>query len=651
MNKDYWANLGKKDIADAIKERFDEYREWCERTGYFGRIKRSYDSFYAIGENGSLDLEKDERKVNIKVNHFKSLIKRLVMLVTQQRLKFDSRSINSDSESQIDSDLAEGLLEYYNAECNMNATFVEAVKTALICLESWTWCPWDSKKGREVTADLDTKELIYEGDQDFDVLTALSVARNTEMVISPWKIIKVQKHKYELAAEYPKHKDEILSDSTDSHETRYDWYLDPTQTTGRGYTSKETKDSETVDVFILYHEKGFAVPDGREVWVCGNAVLKDTPLEYKEVPLYQLKAGDVIESVWADSPSIDLLALQRGVDLLTSAVLTNNINNAQQNIWSPDPSLVVRELNESQKLITSAVKPEGINFTESSPETYKLIESMVSQQQVLSGINEAARGAGASSASGTSVAIQMGIAMQSVSDIQSNYHDLASSVGSCVINNIKTFSTTERVAYISGIKKKSSAKRFTADDLENIDRIIVSIGNPMTDSMAGRWELMMNFVEHGVITDPSVLAAFLETGEIESATEDTFADSMLIRDENQLMLKGGLPTVIMTDDHPRHIQEHKSIFSDSETRSNPALIQNALDHIMDHIQAMKQIDPDLAAILGMQPLPSQMMMTAPAGPGQPIGNTGPDVNLPAETPPEMVDTTQQAINNLPGTGN
>ena len=104
---------------------------------------------------------------------------------------------------------------------------------------------------------------------------------------------------------------------------------------------------------------------------------------------------------------------------------------------SPDPNLKVRRLNESQNLITSAQKPEGINFTESSPETYKLIESMVQQQQVLSGVNEAARGAGASSASGNSIAIQMGIALQSVSTLQAGYTNLAGDVGSCVINNLK----------------------------------------------------------------------------------------------------------------------------------------------------------------------------------------------------------------------
>ena len=653
--QDYWAEAHKDEIAVEIRNRFEEYQHWCETTGYYYRIKRSYDTFYSIGEKGTLQLDKAEggKTTSIKVNHFKSLLNRLHSMITQQKLAFSPRAINSDAESQIDSDLAEGLLEFYNNEKHMGATLSQAVKTALICLESHTWAPWDRQKGKEVAADEDQKGTIYEGDQEFQVLTALAVARCVSLEDSPWKILRVKKHMHTLAAQYPKHKDEILKDS-DGEDTRYDWYLDPTQSSGRGYTDVDSYEDESVYVYVLYHERNHAIPEGREVWICGDAVLEDKPLEYDKIPVYSLRAGSVIESIWSDSPSIDALPLQHAIDLLTSAVLTNNVNNAQQNIWSPDPNLKVRRLNESQNLITSATKPEGINFTESSPETYKLIESMVQQQQVLSGVNEAARGGGASSASGSSIAIQMGIALQSVSSLQANYTDLAGDIGSCVINNLKSFSQTERIAYIAGSKKKSSAKKFMAEDLENIDRIIVSVGNPMTQSAEGRWVLLEQLIKYQVITDPTVLGNFLETGEIESATEDAFADSLLIRGENQAMLKGESVPVIMTDDHPRHILKHKEMFSDPDTRSNPQLMQVVLDHISDHIQANKDLDPDLAAILNIPPLPSQQPPVGPDGkpvPPPPPGAGGPPpgappANLPGKAPPAMAGPTNAMIKGM-----
>ena len=317
MSKDYyWAGVPKKEIATEIRHRFEEYQHWCEQTGYYYRIKRSYDTFYSIGEKGTLQLEKseDRKTTNIKVNHLKSLMKRLHSMVTQQKLAFSPRAINSDVESQIDSDLAEGLLEFYNNEKKMGAILSQAVETALVCLDSFTWTPWDKQKGKEVTAD--GSKTVFEGDQEFQVLTALDVARCIDLEDSPWKILRVKKHMYNLAAQYPKHKDEILTNA-DGEDTRYDWYLDPTQTSGRGYTDVDSYDDESVYVYILYHEKNHAMPEGREVWICGEAVLLDKPLEYEKVPVFQLRAGSVIESIWSDSPSIDALPLQHAIDLFT----------------------------------------------------------------------------------------------------------------------------------------------------------------------------------------------------------------------------------------------------------------------------------------------------------------------------------------------
>lgn len=642
-NNEYWATKPTEEIAEAILEHFSTYQSWGTSTGYFNRIKRCYDAYYSVNEKGTLALEKsdDGRITHIDIAHYKNLIKRLHILITQNKLAFEARAINSDSESQLDADLAKGLLEFYESECHMGRTLSHAVETALVCLEAHTWSPWDSQKGQEVATD--GSALIFEGDQSFEVLTALNVARSTSLPESPWKILRVKRHKYNLAAQYPDHQDAILNATTSMGIE--DYCLDPT-VSGR---QSENQEDEAVFVYVMYHEKNHALPEGREVWICGDAVLEDKKLEYEEMPVFQLKAGSVIDSTWADSPGVSLISLQEAINLLSSATLSNNLDNAKQNIYSQDPNITVRKLNASQNLITATQPPQGINFTNSSPETYKLIDSLVQQQGILSGVNEASRGGGASSASGSSLALQMATAVQFVSDLQANYAVLASDIGSCVIDNLKAFSKTERLAYISGVRKKSYARRFKAEDLYNVDRIIVSLSNAMTQSLAGRWELMQQFMQYQVITDPSVLANFLRTGEIESATEDQFQDSILIRDENEAMLKGEIPPVVMTDNHPGHILKHKEMFSDQEVRGNPQLMQNILTHIEQHIQAHKNIDPDLAAILNIPPLPSQQQPPAPPTgelepmPGQPEGV---NVNVPDGTPEGTAEIANQITENI-----
>ena len=170
--------------------------------------------------------------------------------------------------------------------------------------------------------------------------------------------------------------------------------------------------------------------------------------------------------------------------------------------------------------------------------------------------------------------------------------------------------------------------------------------------------LLEQLIKYGVIKDPKVLGNFLETGEIDSATEDAFSDSLLIRGENQSMLKGIQVPVVMTDDHPQHIIKHREIYSDPEVRNNPALMEVVLNHIQDHVQANKDLDPDLAAILQIPPLPSQQMQPPP--PGGPEGDTppgpgasppmpdegGPVTNLPQATPPEIARPTNDMLEGM-----
>ena len=135
----------------------------------------------------------------------------------------------------------------------------------------------------------------------------------------------------------------------------------------------------------------------------------------------------------------------------------------------------------------------------------------------------------------------------------------------------------------------------------------------------------------GVLKDPKLIIEFMRTGQVDSLTEDQFKDSILIRSENEMMLRGEAPMVMNTDNHPQHILEHKDIASDPEIRNNPQLMEILSQHLIDHLDANKNMDIDLAAVLGLQPLPSQQQQLQPP-PGKPNipGNDPNQVELPAE---------------------
>jgi hypothetical protein len=340
-----------------------------------------------------------------------------------------------------------------------------------------------------------------------------------------------------------------------------------------------------------------------------------------------------------------LVSIQQGIDALYGAVLSNNLNYARQNIWSPSP-IQVETLSEGFNNIVSAQEPKPLQLVASSPETYNLINALQSQQQILSGIGNVARSNPESSLkSGTSLALMLSIAVQHVDSTQKAYAAAVGKLASIVIANHQQFATEPRLIEIGGVSKKSFVKSFTSKDLEGISRVSCDVGNPLTQNMAGRMEFITNMMQMGVLKDPVKITEFMRTGQTDSLTEDTFKDSVLIRSENEMMLRGENPIVLNTDNHPQHIIEHKELASDPAMRNNPQLMMALNQHQLDHLEAMKNIDPDLAAILGLQPLPSQQQALTPP-PGDPSipGNDPNQVELPAE-PGQLPE--EQRLPNLP----
>jgi hypothetical protein len=78
---------------------------------------------------------------------------------------------------------------------------------------------------------------------------------------------------------------------------------------------------------------------------------------------------------------------------------------------------------------------------------------------------------------------------------------------------------------------------------------------------------------------------------------------------------------------------------------------NLLEHMQMHIDEMKSIDPDLAAILQLMPLPSQQMLPPPG----PDAGVGPEVSgmpglpdVPSNAPPEAQQALDQAVQPIEG---
>ena len=633
----YWATKEIEEIANEITSKFDDYKQWMNDSGYSSRIEASYNAFYGMNSEGTLTITRDENDVaQMNVNHFKSLVKRLHILCTENKVAFQPRAKSSDTKSQVMADLARGIVEYYSEEKDMGAVLSEAVLTALIMLESWVHCEWSINEGYELAVD-DT-QVIKSGDQTFKCYTSYDVARSTCDVKSEWHIVRTKVNKYNEAALHPEFSTEILSDSItiDINDLNY-----------RANHNTNVDDDSYIYKFTLYHSRTAALPEGRKTEVIAGQVVSDGSLKYSKSPIFNIKAGSVVGTSFADSPSIDLLPLQEALDALFSGTVTNNLNNAVQLIWSADPNLTTRKLSDGQTLVTSATPPQALNLTGSAAENFKMIDLLVSHQQILSGINDPARGIGNPNVKTSGgQALYIATALQFISDLQKGYAALASDVATCLINNIQQFATEELTAYIVGSNKQGQIKKFKAKDILDVARISVELGNPLSQSLAGRRELLTDMMQMKVITDPKQIISFLSTGNLDAQIENDFSDALLIASENEMIKKGEKPILLITDLHMEHINSHKKIFSDPKTREDSALTSIGLEHIMEHIDAMRTVPPDLAAALSGQPLP-------PVNPTPQAANPNPTVNgarmpnVPQGTPETMAQGYQDQMDAMP----
>jgi len=636
METQYWATKPIEEIAKTVEEKFDGYRKWLTDSGYRERIISTYNMFYGINEDGTLHLEKNDKNVSkINVNHFKSLVRRLHILVTENKLAFSARSKNSDSKSSIESDLARGIVEYYNDEKSMNSTLSESVLGALLMFEYYVYAPWDYTEGFELG--VDGGEVIKSGDQKFVTLSPFDVAKNTVSRDNPWYVVREKVNKFNLAAQYPEFEVEIIAESL------------PVDTDGlMEYENVHSDDdSDYVYKFTLYHERTPSLPTGRQTEVCAGQVLADSELKYDKIPVFRISAGDMLQTVFKDSPAAEIVPLQEALNLLMSGTVTNNLNNAVQLLWSADPNLTTRKLSDGQTLVTSSTPPQALNLTGSAAENFKMIDLIKGDQQLLSGVSDVARGnPNASLKSGTSLAIILAQAIQYVSELQKNYAALASDISSCLVDNIKKFQTEEMTAYIVGASKKGTIKRFKAADLMDVQRITCSLGNPLMQSLAGRQETMQNWMQYGVMKDPKQILNFLSTGNLDAQIESDFSDALLIADENEMLRKGEKPIALVTDIHEEHIVKHNKLNSEKDIRENPTVGGNLNEHIQDHIDLMQTMDPVLAAAIRGQPLPPPQPVIDPNQPNPTIeGARMPDV--PQGTPEQMADGYNEQLAEMP----
>jgi hypothetical protein len=586
-----------------------------------------------VGEQGEL--------VQLPVNHFRNLAQHIYVMITANRPIMEARAINTDYKSLAQTYLANGILDYYMREKHLEDCLKKAAEMAIVLGAGFIKMEWNATAGEMYDADAETGEINYEGEIEFSNLSPFDVVFDgtKETWNQDWVICRSFQNRYDLIAKYPELEDKIRS----------------VQTKSEGSITRiaifSNDDTDDIPVYEFFHKRTEALPDGRYMlFVDGDIVLLDTKLPYRTLPVFRISAADIMGTPYGYTPMFDIYPIQESINALYSSIMTNQNAFAVQNLFvKRGADLTVNSLEGGLNIIEGNEKPEPLNLTETPKEVFEFLKMLIEAAETISGVNSVARGnPEASLKSGTALALVQSMALQFVSGLQQSYVKMVEDVGTALIAILKDFATTPKVVALVGKNNRPLLKEFTGDHISAINRVVVDVGNPLSRTIAGRVQMAEQMLQMNMLKNPQQYFQVINTGRIDSTFEGEMDELLLIKRENERLMEGEATQCSPLDKHSQHIMEHRAVLADPDLRTDPTLVNNVLDHIQDHLDALRNTDPALLQMIGEQPLPPPM----PMGVDPNTGMTGmvPQGTEPGPAPQMPMDAMMQQMSGAPQAG-
>lgn len=608
MKKNF-ATLDSLDCVKEAKDKINKFYTYIVSTKLNWILWRCFNYYYTAGvTTASVNRTGDHSEYSkIMISDFRNLLQHQLLLATNNRPAWDCKAVNNDYRSKTQCILGNALLDYYLKEDGIEDLLVAAVEKSLYSGEGFVEVAWNIDKGEEISDGQGNS--VRTGNIDLNSYSCLEVIRDVlceKFEKNNWLILRKQVNRYDLASAYPDYYDKIVN-LPSVFESMQQWDIPPYKNRGQ----LNITDSDQVILWTLYCKKTNSNPDGRFVEFTDDDsfVLTDVPLPYEEIPVHRVASSNWNGSCFGYSIAFDLAPIQEAENTLFSTALTNNKAFGVQMISvESGTNISASELSDGLAVIErpqGTQPPQGVNLTASSPELYNFLNQLQQKQEVISGVNSVVRGdpTGALRGnSGAALALVQSQSVQFMNGLVASYNQLLENVGNSMIRRLQKFCQLPILAEIVGKNNKTLIQEFTGEDINLINRVQVQAANPITKTLAGKINLADTLLQSGIIKTSDDYLMVLQTGNLQPMIHGETSELLLIADENEKISAGEIPNAIYSDNHVLHIKEHNTVGSSTEARENPEIIQAMLSHCQQHIDLLRNTDPELLQILGQQPL-------------------------------------------------
>lgn len=620
----YFAAKESDAVASNLLEKASSFFNLLRANAYLEKLQRmwrayhgAYDNDLGFGHRINFTGEQGEY-TQLAVNHFRNIAQHIYVMITSNRPTMEARAVNTDYKSLAQTHIANGVLDYYMREKRLEDHLKKATEMAIVLGSGFIKLDWNATSGEAYDVDPETGEFNYEGEIEFSNLSPFDVVVDgtKETWDNDWIMCRTFKNRYDLIAKYPELKEKILAIPPKNQSSVYRLAV---------FSNDDTDD---IPVYEFFHRRTEAMPDGRYLlFVDADAVLLDAPMPYRVIPIFRIAPSDIMGTPYGYTPMFDIFPIQEGINALYSTIMTNQNAFGVQNLFVPrDADVSFASLQAGMNIIEGNSKPEPINFTQTPAEIFKFLDTLIQAAETISGVNSVARGnPEASLKSGAALALVQSMSLQFVSGLQQSYVKLIEDVGTALVNILKDFARTPKVIALVGKNNRTELKEFTGEQISSINRVVVDVGNPLSRTIAGRVQMAEQMLQMNLIKSPQQYFQVMNTGRLDSMFEGELSELMLIKSENERMTEGDDVQATALDAHRLHIMEHKSVLADPDLRKDPVLTEKVFNHILEHIDLLRQTDPDLLALIGEQPLPPIQQPLAPTATGQSIPIQGQNI--------------------------
>lgn len=685
MSEMYFARESGPELAEALMERVIRYDNYVHGVGLLDLWRRSTAMYYQSLERGKSSLGRTGEQSEYStlfVNQFRNILQHIYITTISNRPSFLPRGINNSYRTRAEVKLATGLLDYYFDDLKYEKFVNRAAEGALCCGEWFLTQLWDEFTGQVVAIDQvpklsDSGEVeldengetvttalpIYSGDPKIEVHSPADVIRDPSAESfedCEWLIVRRYINRWTLAAMYPEHRRAILDSPRKFQTSNIDRNI---RALGRGSFVNNVEDTDTIEWYLFVHRDTPAVPNGRiAAFVNNENVLFSSTLVskgYDRIPVYRISNGDVSGYPFGYTFAFDLIALQEILQVMYSTITTNVENFGIASIIAPKAAGIKASiLSEGLRLIEFSGQsgPTPLELGRTPTQVYDFVNKIEKTMETLSGVNSVARGnPEASLESGAALALVQSQHIQFTQSFQQSYAGAWGDIGTALVVMFQahvTENSPKQIAIV-GRNNRSYMRELSGKDIGNVRRVIVDMGNYLSRTPAGRVELAQQLVQAGMVKRPEEFMEVLQYGRLEPILQAPMANADLIQSENEMLLDGKMAPVIATDNHLAHIIEHQVVGADPAAREDGRVMEALDHHIQAHLEAWRNMQPELAQAMGLPvlapPAPGVAPGPAPeAGASEPAPpGAEPSTVAPTPTLPEEVELPTNPLTNAP----